>query len=105
MIIGIRARGHAACIRRVGRDAGQEMRRRPLLVAWVCTVTGRGKGNSPLADRWVPLTIEIRRNREGVPAGPDGLRGWLILGFAVHSLRDQGPSVDFQREEAAQASY
>jgi hypothetical protein len=43
-------------------------------------VKGRGKGNSPLADRWVPLTIEIRRKREGVPAGLAGLRCWAIMG-------------------------
>jgi hypothetical protein len=43
-------------------------------------VKARGKGNSPLADRWVPLTIEIRRKREGVPAGLAGLRCWAIMG-------------------------
>jgi hypothetical protein len=33
MIIGIRAQGHAARIWRAGRDAEQEMRRRPLFDA------------------------------------------------------------------------
>jgi hypothetical protein len=66
MIIGIRAHGHAARIRRVGRDAGQEVRRRLLFgVGGVRTVKGRGKGNSPLADEWDPMTIEIKRKREG----------------------------------------
>jgi hypothetical protein len=49
-----------------GRGAmrSRERRRRPLLVAWVCTVTGRGKGNSPLADGWVPPVSE-GKEREG----------------------------------------
>jgi hypothetical protein len=29
------------------------------------TVTGRRKGDSPLADEWDPMTIEIKRKREG----------------------------------------
>jgi hypothetical protein len=45
------------------------------------------------------MTIEIRRKREGEGCrlGLLGYEAGLILGFAVHTLRDQGPLVDLRR--------
>jgi hypothetical protein len=59
---------------------GREARRRPLFgVGGARTVKGRRKGNSPLADGWVPPVSEgkerVKAGGLGCEAGRTGPRG------------------------------
>jgi hypothetical protein len=65
-IIGVRAHGHAARIWRAGARCGAGRGAAGLCsLRGACTVTGRRKGNSPLADEWDPLTIERKEKEKG----------------------------------------
>jgi hypothetical protein len=92
-IIGVCAHGHAARIWRAGARCGAGRGAAGLCsLRGACTVTGRRKGNSPLADEWDPLTIERKRKKKrGVPAGP----AWLLgRGSKVAPGKEVGPLLD-----------